>query len=575
MADSKIADALPPNDPTQAPNNPRRSIPPLTVVLRLYAFCGLLYGGFYLLKNPQRAASLGWWWAVVGPAVAAVLLLLFLPNTRTWLERLSPTKRAVFVIYVLIPLLVVLVASAAVFLAAGYQTDVMRIVFLSIVIILPATMYYLFVATRKVSLLNEFINNLDRLGLLSIDANIWVKAGPDQQYLMQQKMQRRFESYRKKFEALYGPVSDEDLNKALEAAAPDRPPDKMPSATDPSRTGSLFTSEMAIPVVVASILVAFGWILILPLQRGTAMTTNSLGIMDPQPVAVYFAFLGAYFFSLQMLFRRYVLRDLRPSAYVAVSMRIILAVVGTWVVTVIAKYPVLKIDPNTLLIVGFAIGVFPSLAWQFVQAALKKVLVAGFFIPSLETQLPISDLDGLTVWHQARLEEEDVENIPNMATADLVDLLLQTRFSSDRIIDWVDQAILYTHIGPEETGSHAESTRKQLRKHGIRTATSLVETYRRAHETGDVSAFEKILAVPDGGRSPVRGLADAVQTNPNFRTIWIWRNLPDEEYKNVTTAATTATTKATAETHAGKTGPEPATLNQPPAGDGAAAAAAN
>ncbi len=34
--------------------------------------------------------------------------------------------------------------------------------------------------------------------------------------------------------------------------------------------------------------------------------------------------------ALLELFRRYVLRDLRGSAYVAVSMRIILAVIGAW-----------------------------------------------------------------------------------------------------------------------------------------------------------------------------------------------------------------------------------------------------
>jgi len=202
MADSKTAPVLPPSAPTQAPNNPSRSNPLGKNILRFYFICGLIYGGIYLLRNPQIAVSLGWWWAGIGVAVVGVLLLLYWPNKQTGLERLSPTKRAVFVIYVLIPLLVVLVASAAVFLAAGYQANVMRIVFLSIVILLPATMYYLFVATRKVSLLNEFINNLDRLGLLLIDPNTWASANDDQRYLLHQRMQRRFESYRKKFEAL-------------------------------------------------------------------------------------------------------------------------------------------------------------------------------------------------------------------------------------------------------------------------------------------------------------------------------------------------------------------------------------
>jgi uncharacterized membrane protein len=487
-----------------------------------------------------------WWWLAVTGVVALVLVLLFLPQTRKWLGPSTARKSAGYVIYGVIPALVALFACAAIFVASGYQANVLRVVFLAIVILLPATMYYLFIATRKVSLLNEFVNNLDRLGLLTVPKKPGAELAEEERQRLELLVNRRFESYRRKFEALYGPVSNDDLQRALFALESDAANRQGIMGED--RDGSFFTSETAIPVVLASILVALGWILILPLKRGDAMIKEWLLIMEPEKSAVYFAFLGAYFFSLQMLFRRYVLRDLRPSAYVSVAMRIILAVVGTWVVAVISQYKLLEVKTDTLLIIGFVIGVFPSLAWQFVQAALKKITFAGFFIPSLSSQLPISDLDGLTVWHEARLEEEDVENVPNMATADLVDLMLQTRFPPDRIIDWVDQAILFTHIGPEKPANGGIGVRDRLREQGIRTATSLVEVYRKAHEAGDVEAFEKILPAGDSGRAPIRGLADAVQTNPNFRIIWIWRQLPDEQYRNVTAAAKEKGDKGTAAT---------------------------
>ena len=44
------------------------------------------------------------------------------------------------------------------------------------------------------------------------------------------------------------------------------------------------------------------------------------------PTRNLLGFLGAYFFSFQMLFRRFVRRDLSSNAYVAASMRIIMAV---------------------------------------------------------------------------------------------------------------------------------------------------------------------------------------------------------------------------------------------------------
>ena len=37
--------------------------------------------------------------------------------------------------------------------------------------------------------------------------------------------------------------------------------------------------------------------------------------------------------------------------------------------------------------------------------------------------------------HEARLDDEDIENTPNMATADLLELMINTRFPADRLVD--------------------------------------------------------------------------------------------------------------------------------------------
>jgi hypothetical protein len=161
-------------------------------------------------------------------------------------------------------------------------------------------------------------------------------------------------------------------------------------------------------------------------------------------------------------------------------------------------------------------------AWQIVQAAVKRFTGAALLLPSLQAQLPISDLDGLTVWHEARLEEEDVENIPNMATVDLVDLMIDTRFPAERIIDWVDQAILYTHLGPEKPQANQPTRREILRAHGIRTASGLVEAFHRSKQSPE-RGFEKILDAE--GRSPMRSLIDALGTNPNLKLVQVWRGI--------------------------------------------------
>jgi hypothetical protein len=172
-------------------------------------------------------------------------------------------------------------------------------------------------------------------------------------------------------------------------------------------------------------------------------------------------------------------------------------------------------------VLGFIIGVFPRVVWQIVGAVAKKMSGKVLQLPSLQTDLPITDLDGLTVWHESRLEEEDIENIPNMATADLVEMLLTTRIPPDRLIDWVDQAILYTQLGPDKE----KLRRETLRIQGIRTASALIEGYARSVDRGDEKDFEKILSDSSSQRSPIRSLIDTMQTNPNLRLIQNWRGL--------------------------------------------------
>jgi len=180
---------------------------------------------------------------------------------------------------------------------------------------------------------------------------------------------------------------------------------------------TVFVSEAAMPVLVATFLMALPWVITLPpVSLDIAKRLLALPGLDanaspaladdlapwwhalrPNHFPVRAAFLGAYFFSLQLLFRRYDRRDLRPSAYVGTVLRILLAVIGIWVLQVMA--PLLtEADVGVWLVfTGFIIGVFPRVFLQII-AGLAKKLVPTAVLPSLKSQLPVSDLDGLTVW---------------------------------------------------------------------------------------------------------------------------------------------------------------------------------
>jgi hypothetical protein len=425
-----------------------------------------------------RGLLLNWSWVLVILGVSVFLLVkhhVAIPDY----------SRAALVVVVGIPALLAVVGGIAV-LPQKFQLVGLRVAFLIVVCALPAILWYLFIATRKASLLNEFITSLDRLGLLRAGQR---EAGGARD--------RRISSYLERFSAIYGPLPV----RVYEDVRAGR-------FTGYSRTAvaneSAGLATTAVPVMAATALIALGWLLTLPpaevLPAGTADSTTWILAFTPTLQPVTLAFIGAYFFCIQMLFRRYALRDLRGSAYVAVSMRIILATIGVWVLTAVNASTGLLTD-GELLAFSFVIGVFPLVVWQFIEFQLKRV--AGLWVigmPSMRAKLPISELDGLTVWHEARLVEHDIENVPNMATADVVDLLLNTRIPPNRLVDWVDQAILETQLGTEN-----KELRKTLHAEGIRTAT------------------EYLQAAPAATPS----LTAALRTSANLESVLCWRGLCD------------------------------------------------
>jgi hypothetical protein len=496
-----------------------RTIPAKTStrsILFLYLVAGV---GAVLWNDAWRAFAVRYWWASL--AITLILLVvLTVPYTRTWLERVgTPVRTAVPVFGV--PLLILL--SLFILRFPQYQFYALRLPYLVLVTLLPGVMFYLFMVSKRVSLLNEFFADLDRLGLLKAPP---AQSSPDTH--QQQPSEEYYSWLRKltfnvrKFEAIYGPIPADVLDQAWKGLGPGAPP-LSPTSQEAETSG---TRETKVPIVLSTLLIALGWLVTLPLQRPYTDSADWMSALTlDHPTPLHFAFLGAYFFSLQMLFRRYVLRDLRPSAYMAISIRIILAVIGTWVLTATADTMGLRLGESGLFVAGFAIGVFPPVVWQFVQSAFKRI-GAGFFLPSLKSELPISDLDGLTVWHEARLEEQGIENIPNMAMADIVELMVQTRLPAEQIIDWVDQAILYTSLGPQPERKNGLSPRQQLRAQGVRTATSLQVSYENSADGPDREAFEKVLSSNESGaRSPMRSLVDTLTTNSNLRFVRTWKGL--------------------------------------------------
>ena len=116
------------------------------------------------------------------------------------------------------------------------------------------------------------------------------------------------------------------------------------------------------------------------------------------------------------------------------------------------------------------------------------------------------------------MDEEDIENVPNLATADIVELMLNTKIANNRIIDWVDQAILLMVLPPAPKEGAQNWIGTVLRNNGIRTASALVAaTQMRQGQAATIVEF-----FPEDIRTQVISLAAAVQIYPNYPMIQNW-----------------------------------------------------
>jgi hypothetical protein len=270
------------------------------------------------------------------------------------------------------------------------------------------------------------------------------------------------------------------------------------------KSAGYYLANVGLPITLSSVLIALGWLLILlPIVPASPLgPADFFNLVSPTPTALSFGFLGAYFFALNMVFKRYVRSDLTPKAYSHITVRLLITTILVWAVSILPEAQ-FKQSP-ALLIMAFCIGVVPETGIKVIQEFLRKTI--GRFSPNLDERDPLTNLDGIDLYDRARLSEEGVENIESLAYHNLIDLLVQTRIPARRLADMVDQAILYLHLRgsappaspsaerlPDATPAGGPAPALQyLRGYGIRTATDLLHVW-QTKAGQDSSDFKQVL----------------------------------------------------------------------------------
>ena len=166
---------------------------------------------------------------------------------------------------------------------------------------------------------------------------------------------------------------------------------------------------------------------------------------------------------------------------------------------------------SSVLVIAFLIGFFPDTGLTAIREFVRTTKLVHGAVPSLKEKFPLEKLDGVNIYHRARLLDEGIENLENLAHADLIELMLTTRIPLATLVDWIDQSILYLHTAGADD-EQADKDAGVLRSHGIRTATDL-EAAHEAAAARNGSAEDEFLGLlgSDRGPSRLRVILDALR----------------------------------------------------------------
>lgn len=399
-------------------------------------------------------------------------------------------------------------AAVAVLFSEATQAQFARLFGVVLLSVLPAWLYHAFISARGRTFWDDYVLNLYRL---RADEFPNLPAPPIRSVFTQEREQatrarrgmnggvdersRPPSVYEKKYTALFGPVPDGS-----------------------HESFSMLRGENLSPVALATLAFSVGWVVVLRPESALGLEVfadPALGAPLGLPMeSLGFAFMGAYAYSLQSLVRRYFQSDLRTGAYLYAILRVVVVLLVVWALEFVLP-DTMGQAPRTAL--AFVIGVFPDVGWRVIVSVVSWP--AKMMLPSLRSEFPLSDLDGLNLWYEARLLEEGIEDMQNLATADLVEVMLNSRIPVPRLVDWVDQALLYLRVG-NGPGAGGETDRKKLRRYGIRCMTDLSEAL---GPNPEASELKSLLDRPGDAGHVLLAVMRSAQGEPNLHHVQAYK----------------------------------------------------
>ena len=165
-------------------------------------------------------------------------------------------------------------------------------------------------------------------------------------------------------------------------------------------------------------------------------------------------FVGAYIWSVHYLILRVANFDLSPLSFLGTSAHVLMTVFAAWVLCQVVAAPGLqeKFAVTIVLGIAFLSGLYPSLGVNVLidrlphWLRLKRDVAEAADIPR---SFPLDLIDGIDPSIKFRLNQLEIAEVQNLATANPVLLYVASPYGLLEVIDWIAQAQLLAELGPQ------------------------------------------------------------------------------------------------------------------------------
>lgn len=169
---------------------------------------------------------------------------------------------------------------------------------------------------------------------------------------------------------------------------------------------------------------------------------------------VMYAFWGAFLYNLYNFIRRIIDGDFVPRVVILAGIRIVLAIFASLLIYFIlfrdGSQSTDVLMPSGLLIVtSFLAGFYPRQTLKMVVTWMAGRLSQVFPAIGKYIYTPLTVIQGITLEIEDRLNEEGVDSIQALATADVPKLLQCLPYPDHTVLDWIDQAKLALYFVDE------------------------------------------------------------------------------------------------------------------------------